>query len=224
MRVNGGAGPLGRAWNALKTSMSPSKARSPHRHQKGGHSFDGEGRAGGGVGEGMGGVVPCAQGEEGPGGYELLAKKESGADDRKRVMIMMSDTGGGHRASAEALEDAFNKLYPGGWPSLVFNLRGLVEGPREPPGASFPAFRTLTKVAIARWGSQARLSAISLTCGQTTRAGRIMRSCPFTSSCRSTPTRGASFGDTVRGGYRGHRQRQPASARATRERRLVRQG
>ena len=143
---------------------------------------------------------------------------------RKRVMIMMSDTGGGHRASAEALEDAFSKLYPGGWPSLVFNLRGLVEGPREPPGASFPAFRTLTKVAIARWGSQARLSAISLTCGQTTRAGRIMRSCPFTSSCRSTPTRGASFGDTVRGGYRGHRQRQPASARATRERRLVRQG
>ena len=27
-------------------------------------------------------------------------------------MILMSDTGGGHRASAKAIEDALNELYP----------------------------------------------------------------------------------------------------------------
>jgi len=32
---------------------------------------------------------------------------------KKKVMIMMSDTGGGHRASAVALVDAFEKLQPG---------------------------------------------------------------------------------------------------------------
>lgn len=34
-------------------------------------------------------------------------------DTRKKVMILMSDTGGGHRASAKALEDALEELYPG---------------------------------------------------------------------------------------------------------------
>eukprot|EP00904_Undaria_pinnatifida_P003607 jgi/Undpi1/13247/HiC_scaffold_8.g02909.m1 len=34
-------------------------------------------------------------------------------DRKQRVLILMSDTGGGHRASAEALEAAFNQLYPG---------------------------------------------------------------------------------------------------------------
>jgi len=32
---------------------------------------------------------------------------------KKRVLILMSDTGGGHRASAQALEDAFHMLFPG---------------------------------------------------------------------------------------------------------------
>ena len=30
-----------------------------------------------------------------------------------QVMILMSDTGGGHRASAKAIEDALTRLYPG---------------------------------------------------------------------------------------------------------------
>lgn len=30
---------------------------------------------------------------------------------RKRVMVLMSDTGGGHRASAEALQAGFEQLY-----------------------------------------------------------------------------------------------------------------
>lgn len=35
------------------------------------------------------------------------------ADDTYTVQILMSDTGGGHRASANALRDAFDVLYPG---------------------------------------------------------------------------------------------------------------
>lgn len=31
--------------------------------------------------------------------------------DSKRVLIMMSNTGGGHRASAEALQAVFKELY-----------------------------------------------------------------------------------------------------------------
>ncbi len=34
-------------------------------------------------------------------------------DPVKRILILMSDTGGGHRASAEALEEAFSLRYPG---------------------------------------------------------------------------------------------------------------
>lgn len=30
-----------------------------------------------------------------------------------QVLVLMSDTGGGHRASAIALNDAFDQLYPG---------------------------------------------------------------------------------------------------------------
>jgi len=32
---------------------------------------------------------------------------------KKRVLILMSDTGGGHRASALALETALEELFPG---------------------------------------------------------------------------------------------------------------
>lgn len=41
--------------------------------------------------------------EEG-GNLELM---EIGAERTKNVLILMSDTGGGHRASAEAIRDAF---------------------------------------------------------------------------------------------------------------------
>ena len=33
------------------------------------------------------------------------------SEEPKRVMCLMSDTGGGHRASAVALKDAFEALY-----------------------------------------------------------------------------------------------------------------
>lgn len=42
--------------------------------------------------------------EDVDGGMELM---EIGAERTKNVLILMSDTGGGHRASAEAIRDAF---------------------------------------------------------------------------------------------------------------------
>lgn len=38
-------------------------------------------------------------------------RKRAAGEGRKRVMVLMSDTGGGHRASAEALKAGFQKLY-----------------------------------------------------------------------------------------------------------------
>ncbi|CDF33474.1 Monogalactosyldiacylglycerol synthase, family GT28 [Chondrus crispus] len=40
----------------------------------------------------------------------IVDEEEKG---RFRILVLMSDTGGGHRASAQALEAAFQKLYPG---------------------------------------------------------------------------------------------------------------
>jgi hypothetical protein len=35
------------------------------------------------------------------------------ATGKKKILILMSDTGGGHRASAQAIVDALDELYPG---------------------------------------------------------------------------------------------------------------
>lgn len=40
-----------------------------------------------------------------------FADKVRAESEKKRIMILMSDTGGGHRASAEALKAGFEKLY-----------------------------------------------------------------------------------------------------------------
>lgn len=45
-----------------------------------------------------------ARHDDSDGGLELM---EIGAERTKSVLILMSDTGGGHRASAEAIRDAF---------------------------------------------------------------------------------------------------------------------
>ena len=37
-----------------------------------------------------------------------------GADAPMRILILMSDTGGGHRASAEAIKGGFRELYGSG--------------------------------------------------------------------------------------------------------------
>ena len=41
----------------------------------------------------------------------LSAEKARTDSERKRIMVLMSDTGGGHRASAEALKAGFDTLY-----------------------------------------------------------------------------------------------------------------
>lgn len=53
-----------------------------------------------------------------------------GDDEQRRVMCLMSDTGGGHRASAQALRDGFEVLYGGylaaaklSLPVCIFTLR-----------------------------------------------------------------------------------------------------
>jgi 1,2-diacylglycerol 3-beta-galactosyltransferase len=63
------------------------------------------GGCGGGTGEGGGG---------GGGGDADGAVEEEGvarAQAPKKVLILMSDTGGGHRASAEAIKSAFAQEY-----------------------------------------------------------------------------------------------------------------
>lgn len=42
---------------------------------------------------------------------DALEKKDVAADNPKKVLILMSDTGGGHRASAEAIKAAFYEEY-----------------------------------------------------------------------------------------------------------------
>lgn len=54
-------------------------------------------------------VVATAAGET-PKAGGVRAKPGSGG--KKKVLILMSDTGGGHRASAQALESAFDELFP----------------------------------------------------------------------------------------------------------------
>ncbi|CAM9742715.1 unnamed protein product, partial [Chrysoparadoxa australica] len=40
----------------------------------------------------------------------------------KNLLILMSDTGGGHKASAQALQDAFDTLYPGTWNTSIVDI------------------------------------------------------------------------------------------------------
>ena len=42
-----------------------------------------------------------------------LGEAQAPAGEKKRVLLLMSDTGGGHRASAQALVNALDRLYPG---------------------------------------------------------------------------------------------------------------
>lgn len=67
-------------------------------------------------------VVATAAGES-PKAGGVRAKPGSGG--KKKVLILMSDTGGGHRASAQALESAFDELFPNQVrPSLKESRRG----------------------------------------------------------------------------------------------------
>lgn len=69
-----------------------------------------------GLGDGNGGVLE--------GDSQSLSGFES--NGKKKVLILMSDTGGGHRASAEAIKWAFNEKfgdeYEVGWLGFLLNL------------------------------------------------------------------------------------------------------
>lgn len=63
-------------------------------------------------------------------------------DPRTRVMLLISDTGGGHRASAQALSAAFDELYPGQVHALIVDFWTEIVGRpfvRFPEGYSFLA-------------------------------------------------------------------------------------
>lgn len=76
---------------------------------------------GGGDGVGAGAGDGNGIGEGGRGVVEDERGQLSGADgDRpKKVLILMSDTGGGHRASAEAIKAAFYEEFGDGYQVLV---------------------------------------------------------------------------------------------------------
>lgn len=50
----------------------------------------------------------------------------TGGKRKKKVLILMSDTGGGHRASAQALEAAFDELFPNQVRCVVCGRVGLL--------------------------------------------------------------------------------------------------
>lgn len=96
--------------------------------------------------------------EDAPEGTEAVLQQ-------KRVMIMISDTGGGHRASAKAVADAFEELYPGQievtirdvwtescpWPfnNVVQMYMWMAKHPQ-----SWRLFWYWSKFPLARWISQ----------------------------------------------------------------------
>jgi 1,2-diacylglycerol 3-beta-galactosyltransferase len=61
------------------------------------------------LGGGDGGGYSGEGGGGGGGGVDAVAEEEAvaRAEAPKKVLILMSDTGGGHRASAEAIKAAF---------------------------------------------------------------------------------------------------------------------
>lgn len=55
------------------------------------------------------------------------------------ILILMSDTGGGHRASAQALEAALEELFPGRIEVTMVDI--FTEHSRWPYSASVPAYQ-----------------------------------------------------------------------------------
>lgn len=65
-------------------------------------------------------------------------------DDVCTVQILMSDTGGGHRASANALRDAFDALYPGKFECDIVDLY-TEYGPFWPFNGFVEAYKLMAK-------------------------------------------------------------------------------
>lgn len=66
-------------------------------------------------------------------------RRARGADAKVNMLILMSDTGGGHRASAQALEAALEELYPGRITVTMLDI--FTEHSRWPYSHSVPAYQ-----------------------------------------------------------------------------------
>lgn len=71
----------------------------------------------------------------------------NGNDDVCTVQILMSDTGGGHRASANALRDAFDVLYPGKFECDIVDLY-TEYGPFWPYNGYVGAYKIMAKYSF----------------------------------------------------------------------------
>jgi len=71
-------------------------------------------------------------------------------DQPRRVLVIMSDTGGGHRAAAEAIQNATERLHPG---QLVFDLVDVFRDYTPPPFRFAPRiYPTWVNYAAPTWG------------------------------------------------------------------------
>lgn len=68
-------------------------------------------------------------------------RRARGADAKVNMLILMSDTGGGHRASGQALEAALEDLYPGRVAVTMVDI--FTEHSRWPYSQSVPAYQVL---------------------------------------------------------------------------------
>jgi 1,2-diacylglycerol 3-beta-galactosyltransferase len=75
-------------------------------------------------------------------GTSAASTATSGATQKTRILMLISDTGGGHRASAQALEAAFEELYPGAVETVIVDFWTEIAGApfdKFPEGYSFLA-------------------------------------------------------------------------------------
>ncbi|CAN0306170.1 unnamed protein product, partial [Laminaria digitata] len=70
-------------------------------------------------------------------------RRSRGSDAKVNMLILMSDTGGGHRASAQALEAALEELFPGRVAVTMVDI--FTEHSRWPYSASVPAYQYAAK-------------------------------------------------------------------------------
>ncbi|OSX72499.1 hypothetical protein BU14_0428s0003 [Porphyra umbilicalis] len=90
------------------------RRRAPPRRAGGGGRWGGAPRApGGGDNDGGGGGGGGSGRQLAAAGVGVAGAVPAVEEGKKRVMVLMSDTGGGHRASAEAIVSALHERYPG---------------------------------------------------------------------------------------------------------------
>lgn len=75
-----------------------------------------------------------------------IRRRARGADAKVNMLILMSDTGGGHRASAQALEAALEDLFPGRISVTMVDI--FTEHSRWPYSASVPAYQVSEPVKM----------------------------------------------------------------------------